>query len=115
MPNRIAHRPQQIIMDVLKPDTPPIITLIIQKLELDEENNVIAISASEDRLHKQGLKILTDSIEFSDPVTGLTGKISIAGMQQIMSTWANKWISEQLACPINSETGWTTCELEHRT
>jgi hypothetical protein len=108
----VAYRPQQITIDVIKPNTPPMISILIQRLELDENNEILSMCDQSDRVYRNGLKILTETIEFIDPVTGLSGTISIAGVQQILGILANKWTANDFDCETDNDTGWATnCEV----
>lgn len=107
-----AYRTQQITIDVVKPNTTPMISLLVQRLELDDEKAIQAITGHSDRIYRNGLTVMQETVSFTDPVTGLAGEISIAGMQRILTTWANRWISEDLGCEVDPETGWATnCTL----
>jgi hypothetical protein len=102
-----AYRPQQITIDVIKPDTPPMISLLVQKLELGDDHQIVSMSSQDDRIYRNGLKILADHIAFTDPVTGLSGEVSIAGMQRLLATWANQWVAHDFDCEIDPTTGWS--------
>jgi len=106
----IAYRAQQVTIDAIKPDTTPMISLLIQKLEL-EDGEITGITAHTDRIYRNAKKILTETVTVSDPVTGLTGEISIAGVDQIIRLFANRWTAQELGCSIDPTTGWAVdCE-----
>ena len=105
---KIAFRPQQITIDAIKPSSPPLISLLIQRLELDENNQILATSDFADRVYRNAFKNLAETIEFIDPITGLSGEVSIAGLNKIIRLWANAWVSEDLNLEIDIATGWAT-------
>ena len=70
---KIAHRPHQISIDVAKPNVPPIISLQIQKVELDANNKITAITGYENTLYRNAKNQLTETIAFVDPITGSKG------------------------------------------
>jgi hypothetical protein len=102
-----AYRPQQIVIDVIMPDTPPMISLLVQRVELGDNGRIVSVSSRNERIYRNALSIMDEQIEFTDPVTGLSGQVSIAGMQKLLATWANQWVAEDFDCEIDPTTGWS--------
>ena len=103
-----AHRSQQITIDTVRPNALPMLSILVQKVDLDESNQVMAILGNTDRIHRVATEVMTETVEFADPVTGLSGSISIAGLQGVLTKLSNRWISEDMGHAIDPETGWTT-------
>ncbi|MBW4460493.1 MAG: hypothetical protein KME47_09670 [Nodosilinea sp. WJT8-NPBG4] len=106
--NKKAHRPQQITIDTVRPNSLPILSILVQKVELDADNKVVAIIGNTDRVYRNAMEVVQETIAFTDPITKLSGSISIAGLQSVMTKLANRWISEDIEKPIDPITGWTT-------
>jgi hypothetical protein len=104
---KTAYRPYQITIGMNRPADSPMVSLEIQKLELGENQSVKSISGNEYRVYKKLEKVATDCVEFNDPITGLSGKISVAGLNFILKSLANKWVAEELGCEVDSTTGWS--------
>lgn len=102
----IAYRPQQIVIDVIMPTSTPMISLLVQRVEM-EDGAVVSVSSREERIYRNARLIMDEQIEFTDPITGLSGQVSIAGMQQLWTTWANQWVAEDFDCEIDPTTGWS--------
>lgn len=104
----VSYRPYRIAVDTTKPDAPPIISMDIQRIEIDGQGEIDAITGNQNTLYRKAEDMLAESIEFKDPVTGASGQISVAGLSLILGQFANKWASEDLNMPINPDTGWPT-------
>lgn len=50
---KVAYRAQQIVIDSIKPEIPEMVMLTLQRLELDDENNILAITSHKDGLYKK--------------------------------------------------------------
>ena len=90
-----AYRAQQVVIDVPKPGAIPFVSILIQHLEVDETGKVLAQTAREDRIYKKTSDIFAQTITFTDPVTGTTGQVSIAGLDQIVRKFTNDWTQEK--------------------
>lgn len=106
--NKTAHRPQQITIDTVRPNALPMVSILVQKVNLDANNNIVAILGNTNRIHRNAMSVIQETVEFTDPVTGVSGSISVAGLQQILTKLANRWISEEVNKPIDITTGWAT-------
>lgn len=102
----IAYRPQQIVIDVIMPTSPPMISLLVQRVQM-KDGDVESVSSWEERIYRNARSIMDEQIEFTDPITGLSGQVSIAGMQKLLATWANQWVAEDFDCEIDPTTGWS--------
>lgn len=106
--HKTAHRPQQITIDTVRPNALPMVSILVQKVNLDESNQVTAIFGNTNRVHRAATAVMTETVEFTDPVTGLSGSISIAALQGVLTRLSSRWISEDLGHDIDPATGWTT-------
>lgn len=100
-----AYRPQQILIDVVKPDALPIISIVVQELQLTG-GQISAITADSLRIYKKAADVAHQTVELTDPITGLSGLVSIAGIESMLRKISNQWIAENLNLEIDTQTGW---------
>lgn len=103
---KIAYRPHRLAIDIAKPGLPALISIEIQRIELGEDNEVTAITGYQDTVHIRANEVATDAVDFIDPVTGLNGSISVAGLDFVLKIFSNRWAANDLVCEIDPETGW---------
>lgn len=103
---KTGFRAQQIIIDAVRPSSPPMISLLIQELQFNQEGEITAITGDVHRIYKKSSEVTTQTVELEDPVTGLTGIVSIAGIDAMLRAIANRWTAESLNCEIDPITGW---------
>jgi len=101
----IFYRPHHLSIDIAKPDSQPIISLKVQRLEM-EGGAVKAITGHQGRIYRRAIDIPTETVNFHDPVTGLTGSISVAGLDSVLKQFSNRWAAESLSLQIDPDTGW---------
>lgn len=103
---KIIYRPHRLAIDIAKPGLPALISVDIQRLELGKDNEVIAITGYQDTVHIRASEVATDTVDFTDPVTDLSGSISVASLDHVLKVFSNRWVARDLACEIDTETGW---------
>lgn len=110
MTDKVAYRPHQLAIDIAKPGVPAIISLLIQRLEMSD-GEIVSVSGYQGRVYKKATDVATERVEITDPVTGLSGEISVAGLDQVLKQLSNRWVAEELICELDPDTGWPiNCE-----
>lgn len=82
------------------------VALAVQRLELSETNEVLAVTGGDGRVYQKLSDVALDRVAFDDPVTGLSGEISVAGLDFVLKTLANRWTAQKLNCELDPKTGW---------
>lgn len=82
------------------------ITLEIQRLELNDDNSVGGITGNNDRIYINALDIMSEVVKYIDPADGQTKAISIAALSSALKTFSNERVAKELNCDIDPETGW---------
>ncbi len=98
-------RPYSITIDSVKPGKPPLVSIKLQQLTM-ADGEIKSISGSENAIYKNAEDCLAQTLEFKDPVTGIEGQISVAGVAQVVTKLAVQWSQEKLNSQIDPETGW---------
>ena len=91
---KIAIRTSNINIDTTVPDSLQWINAVVQRLEIDADNNIESISPRELQLHRRVDKVVTDTVSVFDPVTGVTNNISVAGVGKAIELLMVKWMLE---------------------
>lgn len=70
---------------------------IVQKVIVDDLNNVTQVIPRADEVHRRASEIITDMVTFTDPLTGHDCTISGAGLDAAITAMVSKWIIEDCA------------------
>jgi hypothetical protein len=88
-------RTQQIVIDIPKTTAEPWFTMIVQRLILDDDGAVIQIVGRERQFNRRFSKVMMETADIQDPVTGLVGTISVAGAAQLLTSLITTWLLEE--------------------
>ncbi len=77
----------------------------IQRLEYDDQNNLLSESAREGRLTRRVDQVATQTVDFYDPVTGHNCTLSVAGVGIAIKSMMAKWMLEDFDAHFDSELG----------
>lgn len=89
-----------------QPGSTPMVALAVQRIELSENDEVLAVTGGDDRVYQKLSDVVLDRVKFTDPVTGLSGEISVAGLDFVLKALANRWTAQKLSCELDPETSW---------
>lgn len=91
---RNAIRTSNINIDSVVPDGTRWVNAEIQRLEIDDNDNVISISPKNLQLHRKIDKVATETVVCHDPVLGENITISVAGLGTAITSLMVKWMLE---------------------
>lgn len=91
---KTAIRTDKIAIDLVVPDGIQWITSTMQKVKLNGDNTINAIAPREDMMHRKVQDVAFEMIEFTDPITGMTGHMSVAGIGTAIKSIFIKWMLE---------------------
>lgn len=89
-----AIRTGRIEIDSITPGGAQWVTAWVQTLELGDDNSIQSQIFRDGRLHRKVEDSLTDLITITDPVTGLSGQMSLAGLGMAVKAMMVKWMLE---------------------
>lgn len=100
-----AIRTSKLVIDIPVPGAEPFIMGIMQKVIVDENDNVIQVIPRNEEWHRVASKIITNMCTFTDPVTQQTHTISGAGLDAAITAMVSQWIIEDApsdwGCPAH--------------
>lgn len=89
-----AIRTQKVEIDVNKPDSVQWVTGDLQRLEYDN-NQIVFVGDRDGKLHRRVDKVATELQQITDPITGETFNISIAGIGAAITVAFTRWMLEE--------------------
>lgn len=92
-----AIRVGRIEIDTVKIHGPKWIAAVIQTLELNDDNEVLAERVRDKRLYRRADHVAMETVSVKDPVTQQTLTASVAGMAALIKTVMVKWMVEDNA------------------
>lgn len=87
-----AIRTGRIEIDLLKAGDVQWISADIQHLDLDAQGNIQAIRMRDGKLYRRVDQVATEVVNMTDPVTGETFNISVAGIGMAIKMNFIKWM-----------------------
>lgn len=101
-----ALRTAKLVIDLPVPGAEPFIRGVIQKIVVDENDNVLQVIPRQDEWYRRSSRIVADMVTFTDPVTSQQHTLSGAGLQVAITEMVSKWIIEDKAkegitCSVN--------------
>ena len=91
---RTKLRTQQVIIDMPKEGQDIWIHITLQKVEKDEDGNILNVSSRNEQIHKMMSNYQTDMFTFSDPVTQKEQTLSGAGIHMALAEAILGWTAE---------------------
>lgn len=91
---KTAIRTSKLVIDLPVPGAEPFIMGVMQKVVVDENDNVVQIIPRTEEWHRVASKIITDMCTFTDPVTQQVHTISGAGLDAAITAMVSQWIIE---------------------
>ena len=95
-----AFRAQQVTISVPRHDSIPFITLLLERLEVNESGEILAATARQDMVYRNAHEVNAETVTFYDPVTQTDSQISVAGLDAAIRAIANRWTAEDLGGEI---------------
>ena len=89
-----AIRTGRIEIDLLKAGDVQWISADIQHLEIDADGNIQSIRMRDGKLYRRVDKVAKQSVNITDPVTGQTFDISVAGVGMAIKSLMVGWMIE---------------------
>ena len=78
-------RAQKISIDRPTPGSEPWVNIIIQRVELDDDYKVLNVVDRWDQVSERLDRMYMDVHEYNDPVTQEPGKVSVAGLADVIT------------------------------
>ena len=85
-------RSQQIYIDLPTPDSEPWINIIVQRVEMSDDYETMNVVDRWDQVNERLSDIITETYQYSDPVTSTPWHISTAGLADAITKLATKLI-----------------------
>jgi len=99
---RNAIRTGRIEIDVLKRNGPTWISSNIQTLEIDDAGNILSERMRDRKLYRKVDDVALEMATATDPVTGKTVTVSIAGVGALVKAAMIQWMLEDNAAHYDS-------------
>ena len=91
---KTAIRSSTINIDTIEPNGFEWINTLIQRLEIDDSDNVVSISPKDKQMHRRVDEVISETVLITDPVTGQSCDISVAGTAVAIREFIVKWMLE---------------------
>lgn len=92
-----AIRTAKLTIDIPVPGAEPFISGILQKVVVNEFDEVVQVIPRQDNVYRRASKIALELTTITDPVTGQEITLSGAGMSVAITAAFCRWIIEDLA------------------
>lgn len=89
-----AIRTSSINIDTIVPGGVQWINADVQRLEIDDSNNITSLSPRQSKLHRRIDEVALETVTITDPITGETSKISVAEIGIAIEAIITKWLVE---------------------
>ncbi len=92
---RTKLRTQQVVIDMPKEGQDIWMHITLQKVDKDEEGNILNVSPRKEQIHRSVSKMATEVYTFFDPVLQKETTISGAGVHMAMAEAILGWTAEE--------------------
>ena len=91
---RQALRTGRLEIDLVKPGGVQWVAASLQRLELSASGDIVALYDRDAKLHRRIDRVALEQVSFTDPLTGLSGLVSVAGVGELIKALMVKWMIE---------------------
>ncbi len=102
---RKGERVKSINISLNKQGELPWINIFIEGIEVDEDNNIVAVVPDIKQINKRADEIGLMMTEFTDPVTSQTSTVSGFGAQELIRQLCITLINEKLGTVLDKNVG----------
>ena len=96
-------RSQQIIIDLPRMSSEPWIHITVQRVEMDDNRNIINTIDRWGEIHRQLFSINSEIYDFQDPLAPGDGQISALGLAGAITAAAVAWIVQEYGGDVNEQ------------
>ena len=97
----VKLRVQQIIIDLPRSNSERWIHMTIQRVELDDDGNEANVVDRWGQISQKMSDVFAEAHPYSDPITGGSGLLSVAGTAVAISSVALAWMTERWGGTVN--------------